>query len=451
LNKFYSKHYLIYNLWGRAMPLGFKHDAISLSGLTGTKLQCDVIAEYYNFWWNITSGGPSRYHRYPTAFVELDAATGEVHIEDTNETVLGSAGHALQLKSSGKKTANLKVVLVEKDKACYSHLRKVIKRRWPTIDLDDAEGPIGKNTSNVYLFNLEFDDALEKIDSINLGNSMFFFDPLRSVTYKSIEKVANRRLQSYYPTGTEFIIFIFTSDWFLGRDNFEALPETVDKKEWSEKEKETVFEADSLFGIFEWRSHILTDEPIDKRQDIFIQLYKDRLHKWFRYVLPLPFNPKEDQLFHLILCSNYEDGVKRTKDFYSEKTGNPRYQPDNRTAYRKFRRLHPELLKGLRGNQRPPEWKLLWNTITKHEEGVCDQFCVDYDRINIGRNPNERQVYLEWLENEGYLIEWNVENAWDQSIKQYKINWNGLKIKLGIDPPLPLRPLSSEMIKNGRT
>jgi hypothetical protein len=109
------------------------------------------------------------------------------------------------------------------------------------------------------------------------------------------------------------------------------------------------------------------------------------------------------------------------------------------------------LLKGLRGNQRPPEWKLLWNTITKHEEGVCDQFCVDYDRINIGRNPNERQVYLEWLENEGYLIEWNVENAWDQSIKQYKINWNGLKIKLGIDPPLPLRPLSSEMIKNGRT
>jgi len=432
------------------MPLSFIHDAISLSGLTGTKLKCDVIGEYYNFWWNITSGGPSRYHRYPTAFVELDAATGEVHIEDTNETVLGSAGHALQLKSSGKKTTNLKVVLVEKDKACYSHLRKVIKRRWPTIDLDDAEGPIKKNKSNVYLFNLEFDDALEKIDSINLGNSMFFFDPLRSVTYESIEKVASKRLQNYYQTGTEFIIFIFTSDWFLGRNDFEALPETIENREWSEKEMETVLEADSLFGIKEWRPYVLTDDPIEKRQDILIEQYKVRLHKWFRYVLPLPFNPKENQLFHLILCSNYEDGVKRTKDFYSEKTGNPRYQPDNRAAYRRFRRLHPELLKGLRGNQRPLEWRLLWSTLIKHEEGVCDQFCADYDRVNIGRTPNKRQVYLQWLEKKGYLVEWNVENAWDQSIKQYKINWNVLKNKLRIDPPLPLRPLSPEMIKNGR-
>jgi len=432
------------------IPLGLIGDAISLSGLTGTKLKCDVIGEYYGFWWKITSGGYRRDHRYPTAIVELDAATGEVYIQDSNETVLGSAGHALQMKSSGKQTANMKVILIEKNMACYLHLKKVIQRRWPTINLYDAEGPIEKNTSNVYLLNLEFDDALEKIETINLGNSLFFFDPLRSVTYQNIEKLASRRIQNYYQTGTEFIIFIFTSDWFLGRDDFKALPKTMDQKEWSEKERETVLEADSLYGIKDWRPHILTDDPIEKRQDILIEMYKIKLHKWFRYVLPLPFNPKDDQLFHLILCSNYEDGVKRTKDFYSEKTGNPRYQPDNRAAYRKFRRLHPELLKGLQGNQRPSEWKILWSTITKHEEGICDQFCADYDRANIGRNPNERQVYLEWLENKGYLVEWNVENAWDQSTKQYKINWILLKNKLGIDPPLPLRPLSPEMIKNGR-
>jgi len=70
------------------MVLEFKGDAISLSGLTGTKLKCDVIGEYYCFWWNITSGGDSDRHRFPTAFVELDAATGEVYIKDTDETVL---------------------------------------------------------------------------------------------------------------------------------------------------------------------------------------------------------------------------------------------------------------------------------------------------------------------------------------------------------------------------
>ncbi|MFX1297227.1 MAG: three-Cys-motif partner protein TcmP [Promethearchaeota archaeon] len=432
------------------MPLGFIQDAISLSGLTGTKLKCDVIGEYYNFWWNITSGGPSTNYFYQTAIVELDAATGEVYIQDTGEIVLGSAGHALQLKSSRKKTAKLKVILIEKDKGCYSHLKKVIKRRWPNINIDDAEGLIEKNKSNVYLFNLEFEDALENLERINLGNSLFFFDPLRSVTYENIEKLANRRIQAYYQTGTEFIIFLFTSDWFLGRDDFEPLPNTPDEKKWSDKEKVTVLEADSLFGNTNWRHYILNDEMIEERQSKLIELYKERLHKWFRYVLPLPFNPKDDQLFHLMLCSNYEDGLKRTKDFYSEKTGNPRYKPDNQAAYRKFRRLHPELLKGLRGNQRPSEWRLLWSTITKHEEGVCDQFCVDYDRVNIGMTPKERQRYLQWLENKGYLVVWNVENAWDQSIRQYKINWIILKNKLGIDPPLPLKPLSPEMIKNGR-
>jgi len=69
---------------GNLMALGFMKDAICLSGLTGSKLKCDVIGEYYPFWWSITSGGQRANYGYPTAIVELDAATGEVYIEDTD-------------------------------------------------------------------------------------------------------------------------------------------------------------------------------------------------------------------------------------------------------------------------------------------------------------------------------------------------------------------------------
>jgi len=59
------------------MALEFKQDAICLSGLTGSQLKCAVIGRYYPFWWGITSGGPGKNYEYPTAIVELDAATGE--------------------------------------------------------------------------------------------------------------------------------------------------------------------------------------------------------------------------------------------------------------------------------------------------------------------------------------------------------------------------------------
>jgi len=430
------------------MPLEFKGDAISLSGLTGTKLKCDVIGEYYRFWWNITSGGPSVDHRYPTAFVELDAATGEVYIKDTDETVLGSAGHSLDLKATGPSTGNLKVVLIEKDSGCYARLKEVIQKRWPSIDIAEAEKPVIENSSNVYLFNLEFDVAIEQVKQIELGNSLFFFDPLRSVTWQSAEKVAEGRMGSYYETGTEFMIFIFTSDWFLGRDDFAPLPKTQDSALLSQAEKTTVSEADSLFGTQDWRSQILTEDSIEKRENELIELYKKRLHKWFRYVLPLPFNPKKNQLFHLILCSNYEAGVRMTKDYYSKKTGNPPNKPDNRAAYEKFKQLHRELTHWLKGNQRPSEWKILWKIITQHEEGLCDCECSDLGGIE--ESPYQIQTYLEWLREEGYLIESDVKDAWNSEVKQYVLNWPILKNKLGVDPPLSLKPLSPEMLKNGR-
>ena len=422
-------------------PLEFVGDAICLSGLTGTKLKCDVIGIYYWFWWGITSGGPSREHSYPTAIVELNAATGEDYIEETHETVLGSAGHALELKvEKAPRTKNLKVVLIEEHPGCHGHLKNVIRRRWPSISISEAEGPIAENSSNVYLLNKTLDEALEVIGELDLGNALYFFDPLRSVEYMAMENVAGRRMDTFYKTRTEFIIFVFTSDWFLGRDDFAPLPCTLEEGTWTDEERETVLEADSLFGNMEWRSHVLNDNSVEHRERALIKLYKNRLHRWFRYVLPMPFNPKENQIFHLILCSNFETGVRATRDFYCSKTSNPRYSPDNYSAYRGFRRLHPETFLGLSRNRRPPQWRILWKIVREHEEGICDNMCADL--IDIVPNPYHRQKFLDWLEQEGYLDRFEIENAWGSSIRQYKLNWTVLKERFGVDRPPSLAPLS---------
>ena len=138
-----------------------------------------------------------------------------------------------------------------------------------------------------------------------------------------------------------------------------------------------MLKADALFGSQGWRKYVLKPDTIETREKSLLSLYKFRLHKWFRYVLPLPFAPKENQLFHLILCSNYEAGVKVTKDFYDTMTGNPSYLPGrepSQRAYACFKKNHPEITQ-LGGNKRPLEWRLLWNTIKYHEEGICDRKC----------------------------------------------------------------------------
>ena len=90
----------------------FKDDAIVLSGPTGTKIKSELLGEYYPFWWSITSGGQRSYYRNSTAIVELNAATGEIYIEELGELLLGSAGHALDLKVNVANTHNLKVVCI---------------------------------------------------------------------------------------------------------------------------------------------------------------------------------------------------------------------------------------------------------------------------------------------------------------------------------------------------
>jgi three-Cys-motif partner protein len=420
--------------------LEFVGDAISLSGLTGTKPKCDVIGEYYRFWWGITSGGKSKDYRYPTAIVELNAATGEVYIKDAGETVLGSAGHALELKANSPHTNNLKVVLVEDDPQCYAHLKRTIKRRWPSVDIEEAERSPDDNSSNIYLLNKDLARALQAIQTLDLGNAIFFFDPLRSVVWSHIEEVAANRMRSFYETRTEFLIFLFTSDWFLGRDDFAPLPFKPDESSWSAEERTTIAEADSLLGNREWRTALLSDDAIEQRSRTLVESYKRRLWKWFRYVLPLPFNPKSNQLFHLILCSNYEAGVRMTRNEYSARTSNPRFSPDNSSAFRSFKNQHPGLFAPGHGRGRPLQWKVLWSIIATHEDGRCDWKCRDFTGIDF--RLLEIKDALQWLAAQGYLELVDIPNAWDPSVESYRLNWGMITRKLGVEPPSSLVPLS---------
>jgi three-Cys-motif partner protein len=435
-------------------PLEFVKDAISLSGQTGTKLKCEVVGKYYPFWWKITSGGKALNYQKPTAIVELYAATGEDYIKETGETILGSSGHALELKinhlnDSEVNTDSLKIVLIEQDNVCYNTLKRVIARRWPTVHVNEAEGPVESNTSRIYLLYKNLDAAIAALEEIELGNAIYYFDPLRNVEWKAIEDVAAKRIENFCQTGTEFMIFLFTSDWFLGRDTLSALPETANAAMWSSEQKKAIGEADALFGNTEWREHILVSLPLQEKETALVELYKFRLYKWFRYVLPMPFTPKENQLFHLILCSNYEAGVKVTKDFYDSITNNPVYLPGrepSREGYELFKKAHPEVSKGLSGVRRPLQWRILWKTIKYHEGGICDYRCRDFDEIE--KDTIKVKSALEWLHEKGYLEVLRVENAWDSSIDRYRLCWKTIQNILKIAPPPMLKPISPNEFEN---
>lgn len=425
------------------MGLEFQEDAICLSGETGTKLKSEIISKYYPFWWNIVSGGISRNHRYPTAIIELDAATGEVYIEETDETVLGSAGHALELKCHDlKKTSKLRIVLVENHNECFNHLQNVIKRRFPKLPKNITTSTYAQMQHKITLLNTDLDAALKSIENWHLGNALYFFDPLLNVEWKTIDKVAQYRIKSPFKTGTEFIIFLFTSDWFLGRPNFDALPESTNEDDWSISQKETIVMADKLFGTRDWRPMILHEGSIEQKQEKMIEFYRKRLLKWFRYVLPLPFTPKSNQLYHLIFCSNYETGIRATRNFYNNVTDIAYSSPDNYLAYTQFKQHHPEKILGLKGNQRPNEWKLLWTIIRNHEGGICDIECKDL--IKVIRNPDKRLGGINWLHNKNYLRELD-DTLWawpdSQTFTRFEINWSSVKTQLGVDPPQPLTPI----------
>lgn len=341
-------------------------------------------------------------------------------------------------------TSNLRIILIEQDRSCFEHLKKVIARRWPSVPINQSEGSIKDNNSSIFLFNKRLDDAIATLDEVGLGNAIYYFDPLRNVEWNTIEAVARKRIKGFCGTGTEFLIFLFTSDWFLGRNSLAPLPETVEEAKWNNSEQKTVLEADALFGTRFWRKYVLISNPVESKQKLFANLYRFRLHRWFRYVLPMPFRPKEKQLFHLILCSNYDAGVKVTKDFYDTMTGNPVYLPGltpSQQAYTRFMKNHPELTTRM-NRKRPLEWRLLWRTIKYHEEGICDHYCRDFHDIE----PCGELVKpaIEWLSEKNYLRELPAISAWGKNVKQYKVNWEVVKKTLNIDPPPELKPVTSE-------
>lgn len=421
------------------MTLRFQGDAIELSGTTGTLLKSEILGDYYEVWWKITSGGDKKKaHSLPTAIVELDAGSGENYISDTKETILGSSGHALQLKAETPGTSELKLVLVERDGQCFSHLQNVIKRRWKVLRWTEqvVEGDV---RSDVFLINKDLPNALEEIQKIKLGNSLFFFDPLLFTPWEHIENVARRRIRTYYHTGTEFIVFLFTSDWFAGRPPLVAsLPTENDGKSWTVEQKEAVLKVDSLFGHNEWRPRLLNSKHAPEKMNALVELYRERLHKWFRYVVPFPFEPKTGQLYHLFMCSNYETGVRVTRDFYAMYTQNEPYKPDNRKTYDKFIGHHPE--KRMKGNSKSDEWQILWKVIRYHEEGLCDIHCRDI--IDVQQDESTRKLVMEWLASKGYLSKTtNMTDAWDDIPDLYRLNWSYVTEKLGVFPPAPFRPL----------
>ena len=157
------------------------------------KLKSEIIGDYYPLWWRITSGGEARKYRNPTTIIELNAGTGEDHIKDTDETILGSSGHALHLKARNGNTSYLTIILIEENRDCFDHLKYVIERRWPSIAYL-TERKYRKN-GNVYFFNSNLETALEVIDDMDLGNSIYFFDPLLFTQWSEIEKVARKRIK----------------------------------------------------------------------------------------------------------------------------------------------------------------------------------------------------------------------------------------------------------------
>jgi three-Cys-motif partner protein len=424
--------------------LEFKDGAICLSGATGTGLKSRILGEYYPFWWRITSGGEGKSNRLHTAIVDLNAATGRVHIKDTGETILGSAGHALELKFNHPNTDRLKLILREEDQQCFGLLKEFIQEKWPKVSLaDDANIPsFGQPQVFVLRDRLEKAlDTIERIDTFSqLGRTIFLFDPLRSVPYDDVERVAARRVDSFYKIGTEFIIFLFTSDLFLGRDEFAGLPTTQNQDAWTEAQHRSVLETDLAMGGTSWRTAILNTGPVSDNESVVVELYKEQLHKWFRYVLALPFAPKQGQLYHLFFCSNFEIGIRVTRNFYSEFTKNPRFSPDNKTAYTKFKAEHPAKMVGIVGQRKPSEFKMLWKIIKEHEDGFADAMCEDLKEDEASLFGREK--ILTWLAGQGYLAKTAYSNDhWQHRWPTYRLNWNVVNSKLGVPGPLPLVPI----------
>ena len=148
-------------------------------------------------------------------------------------------------------------------------------------------------------------------------------------------------------------------------------------------------------------------------------------------VLPLPFNPKDQQIYHLFYCSNYEVGFRRIRDDFLFSTKKPKFNPDNHKSYRIFCTLHPEIVANFSGNLRPLEWKILWDFITQ-QDGVRDRKCAAFKGKGKTSDENKIQKSLDWLLMQGYIEKININDAWYLLIPKYQVNWGTIFKRLKI-------------------
>lgn len=422
------------------MPLEFHEDAICLSGVLGTKLKSRIIHDYYELWWKITSGGPRVNYGYYTAIIEMNAGTGEIYIKESDEIILGSAGYALELKFNNPyvENPNICVILVEEDEECIDHLKKVIKRRYPYADINENIEDLDLPVRDCVLIRKNVSEAIKTINDLKIrGRVIYFFDPLLSVDMKPLRETYEKRIRYPFITGVEFIVFFFTSDWIYGRDDFTPLPDHFNSKIWTGEEFTVVQLLEDVYGDDEWYNIILTKEKPQIRMINLIKEYQKRLFTLFRFVIPMPFAPKDDQLYHLIFCSNFCEGASIISRFYEKSTNNI-WQPDNRTIYNKFRQLHKGDITFPGGNRRPVEWKLLWNFIKNYNNGKFDILSRDVHKIEDKRII--LQESMNWLIDKNYIKNYSFTQYRGRNVDRYELNWKQIEIKLNLKRPPSFEP-----------
>lgn len=214
----------------------------------------------------------------------------------------------------------------------------------------------------------------------------------------------------------------------------------MNEDEWGADQEETVRKTDNLFGNKSWRSFILNGKSENEREQDLTMFYRNRLMKWFRYVLPLPFKPKTSQLYHVFVCSNYESGVNAVRGYYSKETGNKSFMSERSHALENFVKIYPN---PNGSGEEPLGFKFLWRIMKYHEGGVCDQEC--WDLREIAEDYETRQSTLNWLLAKGYLktIDFG-ERPWEPYWLRYELDWSQVEGKLDVHRPPELTPLLPE-------
>ncbi|MFQ5833946.1 MAG: hypothetical protein ACE5H4_14665 [Candidatus Thorarchaeota archaeon] len=440
------------------MGLEFKHKAIVLSGVAGTRLKTKVLGRYYRFWHSVQSGGKRGSYRYPTSIIDLNAGTGLLYINEEREIIYGSAGHALELKykSIDIGTKNLSVFLVEEHDKCREYLLENIEEEWD-VKLQQQKGisyPVWTNGA-VWLFEsvkdfLEFTESGSMID-----RGLFLFDPLLAPEYAVIERVAKSRISIPFQRGTEFILFFFTSDWVNGRKGFSPLPRDADESKWKKGETGSAQIADVAFGNRAWLRVMEMNGSSDVLQDSLLLAYEMKLRKWFRLVLPIPFQPKKGQTYHILCCSNYEVGINLIRSEWEHLVGIHKGERVRsgvidlaKDVFPRFSAEYPGImLSRKKGQKRPSEWRVLWKVAREFADGTCDQNCKSL--IDIAGSSAEVERCLEWSESEGFLTrETKIPWAWAKhpQFPRFRANYNRLNEVLGISLPLPMRPLTADAL-----